>query len=237
MNNKLNFIVRMSAGAVAVLLAAHPASASTKGDSGLRTPAAQAAKTAFAQLKQRHVSADATWKAGQPGPEVVVGLNVVSKAAGFRAKAEAFLTDHGKLVGVNASQLKFHELSRSNHRIVVRFKQVWAGREVVDRLVAVRMDHNGAVLGFVSDAMPISTVPKAAVSQRQAQHIAATWTGQRADLSGDYAAEARVLAMPNRAVPVWQVFVVAIPMRAHLQVMVDATNGSVLSVRNLVRHR
>ena len=194
------------------------------------------AEGAVKQWQKRYPKADAHWVAGQPGANIVTGLALKTPGKSLRARAEAFLQQARWAVGVPAEQLRFTEMSRSQHRVVARFQQVFGGRRVLDRLVAVRMQQDGTVLGFVSDAMPVANVSRAEVPMSAAQHIAATWIGARQLDSSSLPAEGQVMAHPSGSRPVWVVHVIAVPMRAHYEVLIDAVDGTVLRARNLILH-
>ncbi len=202
---------------------------------GAATPR-EAAEADLATLKARYTDADAVWKPGQPGAHVVVGL--MSKPAGKTdlAKATAFLGAHRALVGVDRAGLRHIATSRSKHRIAVRFAQHHRGVPVLDRLVAVRLDHEGHVLGIVSDAMPVAKLPAARLPVADAREIAGLAAGLRDFDASKLPAERAILAMPGESRPVWVVEVTAAPLRAHLRVLVDAADGRVREITNHVKH-
>ena len=220
----------LSCAAVIISLLAAPTSACAD-----QRGSAQA-QAQFKELKARFSRADVTWRAGQPGAHLVTGLALKAKGRSFQARARTFVNEHSALIGVHSENLRHIETSRSSYRIVVRFQQIFANHEVVDRLLAVRMKHDGTILGFVSDLLTVNAVPKAKISSERARQIAAAWTSMRHIDAAKLDADAKILALPSGSRPVWQIHVMAVPMRAHLRVLVDAANGSVLSVRNLVRH-
>jgi Zn-dependent metalloprotease len=195
-----------------------------------------AAETHVTQLKQRYPATDALFTPGQPGVHVVTGLALKPHGASHEEMAANFLADHFALTGVRGQDFEYLETSTSKHRMVVRFQQVFAKREVVDRLVAVRMELDGTILGLVSDAMPVGRVPKANVTANSARQIAVTWLGMRQVDTSKLHADAKILATPIGSRPVWVVHVVAVPMRDHLRVLIDAADGKVLAIRNIVQH-
>lgn len=224
-----NHVFRLLASMVAVAICA------TSVYAGARDSRATA-KRAFKQLQARYGTADALWRDGQAGPHIVTGLTVKPHGDSLRENARAFLRQNAALVGVAATSLRHIETSKSKHRVVARYQQTWAGRDVLDRIVAVRMEQDGTVLGLVSDAMPVRSVPKATVPASNARHIAATAVNAPVHIARQLHAKAMILAHPSGAWPVWQVHVAAVPLRAHYRVVVDATNGKVVSIHNLVQH-
>ena len=153
------------------------------------------ARAHFDQLKARHAKADVLWRAGQAGAHIVTGLNLKTAGTTAETAARAFVATHFNLLGVRNTHLRYLETSRSKHRIVARFVQTFGGRDVLDRIVAVRLEQDLTVLGFVSDAMPITAVAKAMVPAAAARQIAATWTGIRHLNVDDLAASVRALTI------------------------------------------
>ncbi|GEM_PF-3060376 len=203
------------------------------------------ATAAFTALKKRTPDADVVWKTGQPGAHVVVGLAEKAKGKDLVAKAKAFIDANKHLVGIDGGSVRFLATSRSKRRVVVRFQQVHRGIEVVDRLVAVRMDPDGTIVGLVSDAMPVGKLAKARLSADDAKKAAADHArrhfrmrhlGMRHLDASKLRAKQVILAAPGRAIIGFVVEVAAVPMRAHMQLIVSATSGRIVQSRNHVQH-
>ena len=138
------------------------------------------------------------------------------------------------------TQLRLLAVERSRLREVVRFQQVWRDLEVLDRIVAVTLDHSGEVLTVTSDAVAVSPVKRGPMSATQAadRAVRAVVKVRAGAPLPKLASGARevVFAGMGGARHAWAVRVVRSRGSEHLRVLVDANDGQILQVRNLVRH-
>lgn len=203
----------------------------------LPTDAAHArARAAFTTLKTRAPKADVVWNPGQPGAHVIVGLMQTPAGTDDLTRAQAFLATHADLIGIGPNALKHITTSRSKHRIAVRFQQHHRGIEVLDRLVVVRLDHDGRALGFVSDAMPIGKLAARRISADQARSIALAASSRATSPLTPPPVRPAIIALPGRSSPVWVVDVIAKPLREHLRVVVNASTGRIVGSTNHIKH-
>lgn len=195
---------------------------------------------AFAELHKRYAAAEAVWQPGLAGPQMLVGLEARPDATTDRARAHAFLRTWEALMGVRARDLRFLAQERSKLRVTVRFAQTFDGLEVLDRYVAVVLDTTGTVLSVGSDAVTIAGFERGhlgrdAAVERALRHALKVPQDRPVPAARSQAREV-VFAAPGLARHAWAVRVVRAQLREHLEVVVDATSGAILQVRNLVRH-
>ncbi|MGM0575001.1 MAG: hypothetical protein ACQEXJ_04635 [Myxococcota bacterium] len=229
--------LRVTAVALAALLTMAAASAHAASRQELRRDA----EAAFETLKQRRPSARAVWRAERPAPAVVTGLREATEGDSPRLRAEAFVERARALLGVTPGRIAHRGTRSMKGRTVVRWAQRHEGLPVLDRELTITLDDAGRVLRVVNDTVPVGEVPAARVDEDAARRTAVEAAGLDPRTLGEEAlsrvpAEQAVVANPTGARRVWVVSVVARPLSRHLRVLVDATSGDVVEVRNMV-HR
>ncbi len=176
---------------------------------------------------------DITWAPGTtdttPSPKHLRRMSVPTVGATPADRATHFLTTHRDRLGL--AHLAFQALdtkplpSAMGH--VVRFKiSTLENLEVQDMSLIVRLDKDGLVRSFTSDALPFALpiatatlTPNAAITTIKARFAIAS--------HGQPTLVALVLA-PHQARLAYRVAVAVIPLQAHFDVWVDATNGAIL---------
>lgn len=203
------------------------------------------AQQAFATLQARYPDADASWKSGQAGPEVVTGLQVdVPGARTPEARARGFLASCPGLLGIGDADLRFTGVSQSRAQVVAQFVQTAAtpaGRvPVLDRHVAVTMDASGRVVVLASDAVAIGAIAAGKITAAQAQatvlrEVDGVRVGSVVTDRPVQSAQV-VVAFGNRAYLAWAVDVTVTPRIDRRLFVVDAATGRVMSQKSLVQH-
>lgn len=199
----------------------------------------------FEQLQARYPGADASWKDGQAGPEVVTGLRVqVPGATSPQQAAETFLREHADLLGIPAKDLKPLGQSRLTDRVVVRFSQqvqTAAGvLPVLDRYVTVTLDAQGTILTLASDAMPVRRFALGHTTEADARTAAiraALELKPQQPLPVVQTAQAQVVvAHPGKSLHAWAIQVTVTPRVDRRLLLVDAVTGQVVHQQSLVQH-
>ena len=195
---------------------------------------------AFDRLQQRYAGAQAVWQPTLAGPQMVTGLAATPAGRDDAARAQAFLGEWRTLFGVTAAMLAHQETQRTRLRSVARFGQVFEGLEVLDRQVALTFDHGGTLLTVASDAVAISRLQRGDLTREQAisRAVQVAIRDSRSPSAGATPTSARqvVFAGYGGARHAWVVRVVRTAGHVHLRLVIDAATGSVLQIRNMVRH-
>lgn len=170
-------------------------------------------------------------------PIEVPGTDAIAKATYF---IEHFL------VGFNipSEQLVLVSHTTNQHAQHVSFKQVYAGRDVLNSRISVRLTLDGKVVGFSSDVYSNMQVDEAVINPAQATQFGIDGL-THAVVNVDATSDWKVLAIPAYSTkemtfrPVYEMTIYTededgIP--ANYLTYVDAVNGEVLSRINQVRH-
>lgn len=199
------------------------------------TSAAQArdaAEQAVARVTADAPHARSVWRAGQPGPSVVTGLDLRVSGVTAEQRARAFLSDYPEIVGVSPDAFTVTEVRNSRHAISVKLTQRVGTRDIVGREVVVTMDASGKILAFTSSAAPVTELLDARLTERQALEVA------RRSLEGlvvTEKAEPVVVAAGDRGAPALS-FLASRPeqLRA-FRVLVDLHQGAVVGVDEITQ--
>ena len=174
-----------------------------------------------------------TWAAGTtdttPTPKHLRRLAIPTVGSTPVDRATHFLTTHRDRLGL--SHLAFRPLDTkpmpSAMGDVVRFElSTLENLEIQDMSLVVRIDKDGLLRSFTSDALPFAlptttpTLTPEAATARVRDHFAIASHGQPTLV-------ALVLA-PHQARLAYRIPVAVIPLQAHFDVWVDATNGDIL---------
>jgi hypothetical protein len=199
------------------------------------THARQRAQAEFHTLQARAPTAEAEWRAGQPGVHMLLGLDEVVPGVTAEQRAEQFLRTHEALIGVALSELRPLDSSTMRKRQVVRYQQIAhlaAGQapvNVYNSEVTVTFDsENGHLLRIVSDAMPTAGVKRGKVTREEA--IAAAQLavyGANGGRAEHPVVDDAVVASGLMPVHVWIVHLPGKTLADLHSVMVDATTGRV----------
>lgn len=163
------------------------------------------------------------WRAGQPTPSVVRGLNLPTTGADPDQRALGFVHRHPALVGT--TELVPLETRSTRDRTVVRLQQRYRGVPVLDATVTVALDSAGHVRALHCSTRPVNRVavrPRLRPDQAVRAAARSTTAAGRATLAVDATGGGRL------------VYVVSLPFtvdpngRRHL---VDARTGAYLGWR------
>ncbi len=195
---------------------------------------------AFSQLQARYAAARAVWQPGLAGPHMVTGLAAHPAGRDAEARSRTFLKRYRTLFGLRNAQLRLLQVEPSRLREVVRFQQVAGELPVLGRVVAVTFDRHGELLSVASDAVVLPAFKHGglgalAAAERAVRAVVKTRAGERVPKLATSAKEV-VWASWGDARHAWAVRVTRTPGVEHLRVVVDATDGRILQISNLVRH-
>ena len=164
------------------------------------------------------------WRAGQPTPSVVRGVDVPTTGADPAQRAVGFVGRHPALVGT--TELVPLETRSTSGRTVVRLQQRYRGLPVLDATVTVALDRAGHVRALHSSTRPVSLrTVRPVLAPAQAVGVAAGGKGTTGHAS---------LAIDGHSLGGRLVYVVSLPFtvdpagRRHL---IDARTGAYLGWR------
>ena len=195
-----------------------------------------------------HPGWDVGWSTGVPGPNLLVGLDIATQGASDEQRAMGAVRGYLDLWGVSVAQLQHLATVRSQGRTTVRYGMAVVTplglASVLDRVLAVTLDHNQQVISVSSDLLPVQVPTTVAVPEGAARKAACQATQQgRAqavtDCSRDPAIQSARLAIaasPDSARLVWALDVWVRAPLDRRAVLVDATTGALLSQRPVAQH-
>ncbi len=129
------------------------------------------AQDSFDILSKKQHSAVAQWMLGQPGPSLITGLSLSVSGATIEDKAIAFSKAHGKLLGIEAADLKILSTQKAAGRVAVLMQQYHGDLEVFERQLTLVFDTAGKLLTVNNSTLPIGVVTPSRISPAQATRI------------------------------------------------------------------
>lgn len=199
------------------------------------TPVARrAAEASVAALQQRSAAVRAAWQPGAVTPARLTGLRVPTVGATPEARARGFLRAHPDLLALREAVLV--STRKSRERTVVRLQQTHAGRPVVDRVVAITLDGEGAVRSVINATAPLQQVKPSALDAAAARALAVRHVLGRDDADLPTKVSPVVFALGTQGVEGFEVELSRVPFHEHLVVRVDGHAGEIIGVRDEVMH-
>ncbi|MCF8277899.1 MAG: T9SS type A sorting domain-containing protein [Flavobacteriales bacterium] len=170
-------------------------------------------------------------------PIVVPGMNAIDRAT-------YFIEHHLSGFGVPTNELEFVSSTSNAHAEHVFFRQVHAGKEVLNARISVRISLDGKVLGFQSDVFDHIAFDNVSLDPSQASAVAIAGIAEEI-VTVEANSDVKILPVPEytrkRTVfrPVYQVTVQTIDedkVPARYLTYVDAVDGKIWMRKNLVSH-
>lgn len=200
------------------------------------------ARQAVAAIAAHNPHAEAEWRPGQPGVQLLLDLDLAVPGETMDQRAEAFLRQNEALIAIPFAALRPLPGTATRQRAVVRYQQLaqvagdWL--PVLGREVTLTFDvATGHLLRLVSDAMPTPQLARGKWTRAEAvaKALESAPAGPRPEpRAAEPAVEEVVIATAHGAHPVWIVHVAGKSLRDLRTLAVDARSGRVSRLPNRV---
>ncbi len=178
----------------------------------------------------------ATFAHGRATPASLTGLDVAVAGDTPEVRAEGFVARHAPIFGVPASDLAVRAVATAGARTNVTLAQRHEGLDVEGKSVVVTLEGR-RVVGVTNGAQPITALARATISAESARLLALEAVhgpATAAPLSLATITRHALAVRGGRAVEIYRVGVLRKPLVEQLEVLVDAHEGRVIGLTNLL---